>query len=143
MSFMPPASCCAGAFSLAAANWIAADDVLIAGAAAQISRNAHADFIVRRVRDLLQQPVGTDDHARRAEAALQAVHLAKALLQRMQRAIRVGDALDGEHLRALGLNREHGAGSYRLAVEIDGAGAAVAGLAADMRAGEPRVSRRK
>ena len=37
---------------------------------------------------------------------------------------------------AVGLDREHGAGLDRLAVEVDGAGAAMAGLAADMRAGE-------
>ena len=85
---------------------------------------------------LLQQPVGADDHAGGAEAALQAVHFAKAFLQRVQRAVRAGDALDGEDPGALGLHREHGAGFYRLAVEIDGAGAAMAGLAADMRAGE-------
>ena len=35
-----------------------------------------------------------------------------------------------------GLDREHGAGLHRLAVEIDGAGAAMAGVAADMRAGD-------
>ena len=40
----------------------------------------------RRVRVLLQQPVGARDHARRAVAALQAVMLAERLLQRVQRA---------------------------------------------------------
>ena len=36
------------------------------------------------------------DHAGRAVAALQAVMLAERLLHRMQRAVRLGEALDGE-----------------------------------------------
>ncbi len=95
--------------------------------------------VLARIRVLLQQPIGPRDHARRAEAALQAMHLAEALLQRMQRAVGSRDALDGEDLGALGLDREDGAGFDRLAVEIDGAGAAMAGVAADMRAGQVQL----
>ena len=39
----------------------------------------------------------------------------------------------------VGLNGEHQAGAYRLAVEQDGAGAARAVLAADMGAGQRQV----
>jgi hypothetical protein len=39
-------------------------------------------------------------------------------------------------IAAVGLHGQHGAGLHRAAVQVDGAGAAVAGLAADMRAGE-------
>ena len=49
------------------------------------------------------------------------------------------DALDGEQLVAVGLHREHQAGARRAAVEQDGAGAADAVLAAEMRAGEPEL----
>ena len=62
--------------------------------------------------------------------------LAEGLLQRMQRAVRRGNAFDGGDLRPIGLTDEHGAGFHRLAVDIDGAGAAMARLATDMRAGE-------
>ena len=79
------------------------------------------------------------DHAGRAEAALQAVHHAETFLQRRQRAVGVGDAFDGGDVAALGLHREHGAGLHRHAVDIDGAGAAMGGLAADMGAGEREV----
>src|SRR5882672_3600195 len=112
------------------------DDVLVAGAAAKIAGNAEANFFFARRRVLPQQPVGAHDHARRAEAALQSVHFTEALLQRVQRAVGIGHALDGANVGAIRLHREHGAGFHRLAVEIDRAGAAMAGLATDMRTGE-------
>ena len=40
---------------------------------------------------------------------------------------------------AFALHGERGAGLHRLAVEMDDAGAALRGVAADMRAGEPQV----
>src|SRR5580692_411523 len=57
----------------------------------------------------------------------------------MQRAVGIGHALDGADIGAVGLHREHGAALHGLAVEIDGAGPAMAGLAADMRAGETEL----
>ena len=79
------------------------------------------------------------DHAWRAEAALQAVVLAESLLHRMQRAIRFGQALDGGDLGALTLQRERGAGLGRDAVDMNDASAALRGVAADMRAGQPQI----
>ena len=70
-----------------------------------------------------------------AEAALQAVLLHEALLHRVERAA-VGQPLDGAHLVPVGHRGEHGAGLHRLAVDQDDAGAAVAGVAAPVRAGE-------
>ena len=46
-------------------------------------------------------------------------------------------------LRAVGLHREHRAGLHGDAIQQDGAGAALAGVAADLGAGEPDESRRK
>src|SRR6476646_7291140 len=80
------------------------DDVLVAGAAADIARNADADFFLRWRRVLLEQPLRAHDHAGRAEAALQAVHHAETFLQRRQRAVGIGDALDSGDLGALGLH---------------------------------------
>src|SRR5262245_54161010 len=60
------------------------DDVLIAGAAAEVAGNAEADLRLGRALVLLQQPIGAKDHSGRAEPALQAVHLAEAFLPPMQ-----------------------------------------------------------
>ena len=53
--------------------------------------------------------------------------------------VAVGEALDGHDLGAVGLDREHRAGLDRPAVDVDGAGAALAGVAADVRAGQVEV----
>src|SRR3954463_10270569 len=49
------------------------DDVLIAGAAAEVARDALADVVLARLRVVGQEIRGAHDHARRTEAALQAV----------------------------------------------------------------------
>src|SRR5262249_9819071 len=78
------------------------------------------------------------DHARGAEAALEAVVFAESLLHRMK--LPVGrEALDGQDVGALGLQRKYGAGLYRLAVDVNDAGAALGGVATDVRAGEAEV----
>ena len=48
-------------------------------------------------------------------------------------------AFHGGELVAVGLDGEHGAGLHRLSVEEDGAGAAVGGVAPDVRPGQPEV----
>ncbi len=83
------------------------------------------------------------DHARRAEAALQAVMLAERLLHRMQRRAVGGQPLDGLDLVAVGHDRERGAGLHRLAVEMHDAGAALRGVAADMGAGQAQILAQK
>ena len=95
-----------------------------------------ADFFFGRIGIVAQQLDQRRQNARRAEAALQAVIVAERLLQRMQRVGIGRDAFDGHDLVAVGLHREHQAGARRIAVEQDGAGAAHAVLAAEMRAGE-------
>ena len=78
------------------------------------------------------------DHAGRAEAALQAVVLAEGLLHGMQLAV-LGQALDGRDLGAVAGGGQHGAGLHGAAVHVHHAGAALAGVAAHMRAGEALV----
>src|SRR3979490_2698791 len=51
-----------------------ADDLVIAGAPAEIAGEPEADFLLARLRVLLQKRVGGDQHARRADAALQCGH---------------------------------------------------------------------
>ncbi len=110
------------------------DDVLVAGAAAEVGRQHVEQLVVADVRIVLQRVRRQHQEARRAEAALQAVVIDEGLLQRMQR-LAIGEPFDGADLPAVGLDREHQAGADRLAVEDDGAGAADAVLAADMGAG--------
>src|SRR6185312_10824764 len=107
------------------------DDVLVPGAAAQVAVDALADLLLGRRRIVLQQVDRRHDHARRAEAALERVPVVERLLNRMQRAVRPGQALDRGDRAAVGLDREDRAALHGDAVEQDGAGTAVAGVATD------------
>src|SRR5690606_27917129 len=77
-----------------------------------------------------------DEHAGRAEAALQAMLVTKRLLERMQHALRRRQALHRFHARAVRLDSQHEAAARAHAVDQDGACAAHPMFAADMRAGE-------
>src|SRR5687767_285172 len=70
------------------------DDIVIAGAAAQIAIEPLPDLPLRGIRLALEQVDRAHDHARRAEAALQRMVLAKGRLHRVQLAV-PGQALDG------------------------------------------------
>ena len=111
------------------------DDVLVTGAATQIAVERVADLSVRRLRVLGEQVGGGHDHAGRAEAALQPVLFPEGLLQRVQRAIS-REPLDGGDLPTFRLDGEHGAALHRLPIHVDGAGTALARVAADVGAGE-------
>src|SRR5713101_6218271 len=63
------------------------DDLLIAGAAAQVSADRVADLLFGRIRSRIQQGLGGDQHPWSAVAALQAVRLAEAVLQDAQRSV--------------------------------------------------------
>ena len=91
-----------------------------------------------RVGVLLEQPGRLHDHARRAEPALEAVLVPERLLERVEGGA-VGHAFDGLDLATVGLDGEHRARLGAGAIDMDGAGAAVARVAADMRAGQPEV----
>src|SRR5512142_1242888 len=110
------------------------DDVLVAGAPAEVARHPVADLLLARVRVLLQQTVRARDHSRRAEAALQAVILVERLLQRVQLAA-LREALDRQDVGTFALHGEHRARLDRHAVQIDRARAAVRRLAADVWSG--------
>ena len=114
------------------------DDVHVAGAATEVAADALPDLVLRRIGVLPEQPGRLHDHARRAEAALEAVLVPEGLLEWMEvRAPR--HPLDGLDAAPVGLDREHRARLGALAVDVDRAGAAVARVAADVRAGQPEV----
>ena len=93
---------------------------------------ANAGFV--GIRFVLEQGFGGYDEAGSADAALQGGVFQESLLYGMQ-AIGGGYALNGVDLRALGLNAQHQAGGYDAPVQVDGAGAAVAVVAALFGAG--------
>ena len=111
------------------------DDVVVAGAAAQVALQADAHLGLGGVGLLGEQAGRRHDHPRRAVAALQPVVLHERLLHRVQLAVG-GEALDREDVGAVGLDGEHRAALHRLAVDVDGARAARRRVAADVRAGQ-------
>ena len=114
-------------------------DVLVAGTAADVALDRVADLVVGRVAVAGEQVGRGHDHARRAEAALQAVLLPEGGLERVELVRAGGHALDGGDGGAVGLDGEHRARLHGAAVDVDGAGAALAGVAADVGAGQVEV----
>src|SRR6516225_999694 len=116
------------------------DDVVIAGAAAEIAFELVPDGRIVEVMTLAVDNVdGGHDHAGGAIAALQPVMLAEGLLHGMQRSVGIGETFDGEHLRPLDLPDEYRARLHGLAVDVHDTGAALRRVAAHMGAGEPQV----
>src|SRR2546427_11631526 len=113
-------------------------DVHVTGAAAEIPRDRLADLQLRRLLVLLEQGDGGHHHSGSAEAALQPVLLVEAFLDRMELPVLL-EPLDGRDRPLIGLHGEHRARLHRAAVEEHRAGAAVGGIAADVRAGHPEV----
>src|SRR6184192_2543747 len=104
-------------------------------APAEVAGQPESDLVLRRVRRALEEGFAGDQEARRADAALKRRMLEESLLQRMQR-LALGHALDRLDAPAADLAAQHEAGTDQAAVERDAAGAAVAGGAAFLAAGE-------
>src|SRR6185503_11821895 len=115
-----------------------ANDLVVAGAAAQVAGQPVAQLGLARVGVLLQQRLGGHQEARRADAALQRRVLDELALQRMQ-LVALGHALDGGDRPAVRLHAQHQARAHEAAVDGDAAGAAVAGRAAFLGAGEAQL----
>src|SRR5689334_19628063 len=71
-----------------------ADDLVVAGAPAEVAGEPEADFLLGRVRAPLEQRVGSHQHAGRADAALKRGHFQELLLQGMQ-LVALRHAFDG------------------------------------------------
>src|SRR5215472_13389943 len=80
------------------------DDVLVAGAPAQVPRQRPADVLLAGARVLGEQRLGGHHHARGAEPALETVLGPETLLQRVQLA-GAGQPFDGLDVVAVGLHR--------------------------------------
>ena len=114
------------------------DDVVVAGAAAQVAFEPVAHLFFGRARVVREQSRGGHDHAWRAVAALEAVIVPEGLLQRMQLVLG-GEPLDRSQRRAVGLHCEHRARLHGQAVHVDRASSAVGRVAANVRPGQPEV----
>src|SRR5262249_15250543 len=115
------------------------DDVLVAGAAADVALEPAPDlFVGEPVAVRREQLDPAHDHPRGAEPALKRVAVPECLLERVQLAV-VCEALDRRDLGAVGLHGENGAGLHRAAVEMNRASAARGGVAADLRPGEIQI----
>src|SRR5712692_1304321 len=79
------------------------DDVDVAGAAAQIARDPPTDLLLGRIGVGSEQRFRAEEHARRAESALQAVLLEETLLQRVELTVLL-QAFDRFDLVAVGLD---------------------------------------
>src|SRR5712691_6879518 len=92
------------------------DDVVVAGAAAEVALERQPDLGLARLRMLLQQADRRQHHSRRAVAALEGVLLVEGTLDGVQLAVG-REPLDRGHLAAVGLDGEHRARLDRLPVE--------------------------
>src|SRR5215831_11059421 len=82
------------------------DDLVVAGAPAEVAGEPVARLGLRRARITVQQRFGRDQQAGRTEAALERRVFQEFLLQRMQ-SVPARHALDGLDLVAFGLDRKH------------------------------------
>src|SRR5215218_286645 len=114
------------------------DDVHVARAAADLPGYRLPDLFIAGIGVAVEQGAGREDHARRAEPALEAVLLHEALLDRVELAVAL-HVLDRADYVAAGHGGEHGAGLDGLPVHQDHAGAAVARVAAPVRARQPQL----
>src|SRR5207249_263837 len=110
-------------------------DVVVTRAPAQVALELVADQLLGRLGVALEHLVDGHDHARRAETALEPVLLPEPLLDRVQLAV-LRQSLDRHDVGAVRLDREEVAGFDGLTVHQNRAGAALAGVAADVRPGE-------
>ena len=114
-------------------------NLLIPGAAAQVAADGLAYLRFSGTRNRIEQTLRGNQHSRCAVAALQAVRLAKAVLQHTQGAVMIGQAFDCGDCVAVCLHREHQARTHRIAIEHNGTRAADAVFATDVGAGEPQL----
>src|SRR3990170_8565483 len=111
------------------------DDLGVAGAAAEVTGQGKTNLFFARIGIFIEQRLRHHQHARGAVAALGAAVLQEGFLNRME----LGADLEpfyGHDLRAIQFAGKHQAGIHRLAVQKNGAGAAVAGAAAFLGAGD-------
>ncbi len=127
-----------GASSIRAGVDRGLDDLAIAGAAAQDATERIHDLGLGGVRPRREEGIGGHQHARRADPALRGAAPQERGLDRPQ-GVTGGEALDGVDRAPVQLTERDETGAHRVAVQANRAGATVAGIAADLRAGQTQV----
>src|SRR5262245_57551701 len=112
-----------------------ADDLVVTGAPAEVAGEPVARLGFGRIRIALEQRLGGDQQAGRAEAALQRRMLEEFSLQRMQ-IVPARHAFDRLDRAAFGLHGEHQARADQAAIDRHAAGAAVARAASLLASGQ-------
>src|SRR5437879_7036721 len=113
-------------------------DLQVARAAAQVARQRLLDLVTRGSRVLVEQRFGGEQEGGRTVPALRRAELGERVLERMQRPT-LCHPLDRLHAMPRAREAEHQAGEHGLPVHEHGARAALAQLAAVLRAGEAQV----
>jgi hypothetical protein len=112
------------------------DDVLVAGASAEVAGQGTPDQLAGRIRLVAEKGFHGHQNPGRAKATLESMALVKRLLQRMQRVFSRRHTFDGRYAMAVGLDCEEQTGSDGPAVELDSAGAAHSVLTSQVRPGQ-------
>src|SRR5690606_40198242 len=110
-------------------------DLRVSRATAEVAGECFTDLLTVGQRVAEQEPVSGHQNAGRAEPALRGAAVGEGGLERV-RLPRPGEAFDGGDLAAHGLEDGREAGEDGLAVDEDGAGAAVALVASLLGAGQ-------
>ena len=113
-------------------------DLAVAGAATEHAAEPVHHLCLAGARRGAQQFGCGNQHARRARAALGRAVAQEGPLQAVEASL-PGEALHGFHVAPCGLGHGHHAAAHLGAVEQHRAGAAVAGVAAYLGAGEPEI----
>src|SRR5208282_1397956 len=110
------------------------EDARVGAAAADIPLHGRENFLFRRIAIGIQERYGGDDHARSAIGALHCAFIEEGLLDGVEM-FAPGQAFDGGDLLAFGGGEREEAGTARLAVNQNGARAALAFAAAVLASG--------
>ena len=116
------------------------DDLLVAGAAAEVAADRLPDLRVARPRVATQAAPAPRSAGPRCSSRIAGRAFSQKLSCSTLSDPSAGrEALDRRHAVAVGLHCVHQAGAHRLAVEQDRAGAADAVLATDVGAGQAQI----
>src|SRR5229473_126173 len=113
-------------------------DLQIAGATAQVAGKRFANLIAARMWVVIQQSFGGDQNRRSAVSALRRAQIREGILQGMKFSFGA-EPLHRQHALAVTLQGEQETGKHGLTVHQNGAGAALAELAAMLRAGVAQI----
>src|SRR5256712_11407855 len=114
------------------------DNARIPGAAADVPRDRGPNSVFRRCVFHLKELERREHDPGSAEPTLEAVVCFERFLNRMEPTV-LGEALDRRDLPAVGLDREHRARFDGMAVQEDGARAAMARITANVGSREPEL----